>query len=167
MPSPRDTKQLVILKRLTTHLEGVTLTNGYDFDLTGKVFRGQSRFGQDQPLPFVSILESLRPDPRPREGGEERLRRIDIWELALQGWVNENREFPTDDLYRLKGAVEMRMAEIAEGVSPAYRLGGLIDRMRIGPGVVRAATPQTGGAEAFYLPLQIHYVINLADPYAL
>lgn len=168
MPDPRDTKQLVILKRLTAHLEGITVANGYDFDLTGKVFRGQSRFGQDQPLPFISILESLRPDQRPREGGEDRMRRIDIWELALQGWVDENREYPTDDLYRLKGAVEMRLSAIAEGASGSvYRLGGLIDRMRIGPGVVRAATPQTGGAEAFYLPLQIHYVINLADPYAL
>jgi hypothetical protein len=31
---------------------------------------------------------------------------------------------------------------------------------------VRAATPQPGGAEAFYLPLLVRYVINLADPFA-
>lgn len=167
MPEVRDTKQLVILMRLTTHLQGINAANGYDFDLTNKVFRGVTRFGADQPLPFISILESLRPDPRPREGGEERLKREDVWELLVQGWVDENRELPTDDLYRLKGAVEMRLAEVANPQSEIYRLGRLIDRMRIGPGVVRAATPQAGGAEAFYLPLQIHYVINLADPYAL
>lgn len=163
----RDTKQLVILKRLTDHLLGIVPANGYDFDLTGKVFRGQTRFGADQRLPFVSILESLRPDPRPREAGDERLIREDVWELLIQGWVSEDRELPTDELYRLKGAVEKRLSEIAQPTNQVYRLGRLIDRVRIGPGVVRAATPQVGGAEAFYLPVQIHYVINLADPYAL
>lgn len=162
-----DTKQLTILKRLTDHLAGITPANGYDFDMTGRVFRGRTRFGGDQPLPFISILESLRPDPRPHEAGEERLHREDVWELLVQGWVDEDREFPTDDLYRLKGAAEKRLAEIADPASQVYRLGRLIDRIRIGPGVVRAATPQVGGAEAFYLPLQVHYVINLADPYAL
>lgn len=163
-----DTKQLTILKRLTDHLKGITPDNGYDFDLSENVFRGQARFGGDQPLPFVSILESLRPDPRPVGAGSERLLREEIWELLIQGWVDEDRELPTDQLYQLKGAVEKRLAEILVEGSPVYRLGGnLIAGLRIGPGVVRAATPQVGGAEAFYLPLFVTFVMNLTDPYAL
>lgn len=162
-----DSKQLTILKRLTTHLQGITPGNGYDVDLSAAVYRGVTRFGSDQPLPFVSILESLRPDSRPREAGLENLTREDTWELLVQGWVDENRQFPTDQLYQLKAAVEKRLAGIVVAGNPAYRLGGLITGLRIGPGVVRAATPQPGGAEAFYLPLWVFYVINLADPFAL
>lgn len=162
-----DTKQLTILKSLTTHLQGITPGNGYEFNLSAAVYRGVTRFGSDQALPFVSILESLRPDPNPREAGTEKLVREDTWELLVQGWVDENRQFPTDQLYQLKGAVEKRLAELVTAGNPAYRLGGLVTKLRIGPGVVRAATPQPGGAEAFYLPLWVFYVINLADPFAL
>lgn len=169
-----DTKQLLILKRLTDHIAGVTPANGYDYDLAGKVYRGISKFGADQPLPFVSILESMRPDQRTVDGGLEKLHRKESWELLIQGWVDENREYPTDDLYGLKGCVEKRIAEIVamdnfgNPVYPAvFRLGGLIVELKIGPGVVRAATPQVGGAEAFYLPIIVVYAINLADPYAL
>lgn len=173
-----DPKQLVILKALTTHLQGITPANGYDFDLSNAVYRGRSHFGADEALPFVSILEAMRPDPRPREAGSERLVREEAWELLVQGWCQENRDEPTDDLYRLKACVESRLSmivamETGVGASgspkyPAvYRLGGIIASMRIGPGVVRAATPQVGGAEAFYLPVLLSYVINLGDPYAL
>lgn len=168
-----DSRQLRILKALTVHLAGITPDNGYDFDLTNKVFRGVTRFGADQSLPFISILESLRPDPRPREAGTEKLIREEVWELLIQGWVDENRQFPTDLLYQLKASVEKRLAEIVNEASPVYRLGRddvsgkwLVSGLRIGPGVVRAATPQPGGAEAFYLPLLVHYAINLADPFA-
>lgn len=161
-----DSKQLRILKGLTTHLEGITPANGYEFDLTGRVYRGVTRFGADRPLPFVSILESLRPDPQPQEAGAERMTREDGWELLVQGWVDEDQNFPTDLLYQLKASVEKRTAEIVQEASPVYRLDKLITSLRIGPGVVRAATPQPGGAEAFYLPLLVRYVINLADPFA-
>lgn len=161
-----DPKQLRILKALTTWIEGVTPADGYAYDLAGHVFRGRAKFGADEALPFISILESLRPDPRPREAGTEKLVREESWELLIQGWVTENREFPTDDLYVLKAAIEKRLSLLVSdpGNAAVYRLGGLITSIRIGPGVVRAATPQVGGAEAFYLPLLIGYVINLGDP---
>lgn len=169
-----DTKQLTILKRLTTLIEGITPGNGYDYDLTGKVHRGRAVFGPETPVPFVSILESLRPDPQPTEGGSEKMIREEDWEILIQGWVAVDNANPTDPLYGLKGAIEQRLARIVQidgQGSPAfpddYRLGRLITRARIGPGVVRAATPQTGGTEALYLPLIIGYVANVSDPWAL
>lgn len=169
-----DPKQLIIMFKLTDHLEGITPANGYDFDLAGHVFRGRASFGADERVPFVSILEAPRPDNRPLEVGPENLKRQEDWELLVQGWATENRDYPTDDLYRLKACVEKRLAQIAamgpngNPLYPAvYRLGGLLASIRIGPGVVRAATPQVGGAEAFYLPVTLRYVINVADPYAI
>jgi hypothetical protein len=169
-----DTKQFVILKRLTELLEGVTPANGYDFDLTGKVFRGKLVFGAQESTPFVSIVEFPRPDTAPIEGGTEKLRRLEEWELQVQGWTKTTQANPTDELYGLKGAIEHRLALIMavnELGNPTsienYRLGRVIDRARIGPGVVRAATPQVAGTEALYLPLIIHYTYNVADPWAV
>jgi len=162
-----DTKQFIILKRLTALLEGVTPANGYDFDLVGKVFRGKLVFGAQEATPFVSIVEFPRPDTAPIEGGTERLRRLEEWELQVQGWTKTVQANPTDELYGLKGAIEHRLARIMDPESDDYRLGRIIDRARIGPGVVRAATPQTAGTEALYLPLIIHYTHNVADPWAV
>jgi len=176
-----DTKQLVILKRLTTLIEGITTDNGYDYDLVGRVFRGKTVFGDSEPVPFVSILESLRPDPNPLEAGDEKLVREEQWDLLIQGWARTTQALPTDDLYNLKGAIEHRLSRMIALVngSPAflddYRLGrdgtgsrgGLITGARIGPGVVRAATPQTGGVAALYLPVTICYKADVSDPWAL
>lgn len=169
-----DTKQLVIMQRITTLIEGITPANGYDYDLTGRVFRGKSVFGASEPLPFISILESLRPDPQPMEAGDEKMLREEEWELLIQGWAITSQSHPTDALYGLKGALEHRLARIVAkdgNGNPTfpddYRLGRIVTAARIGPGVVRAATPQTGGTEALYLPLRLRYVANVADPWAL
>lgn len=178
-----DTRQLVIMKRLTTLIEGITPANGYPgYTLTGRVYRGKAVFGANESAPFVSILESLRPDPMPLEAGPEKLIREENWEILIQGWAKTNEAFPTDDLYNLKGALEHRLTRIVaidgQG-NPTfpddYRLGrdgtgprgGLITGARIGPGVVRAATPQTGNIAALYLPMIIRYKANVSDPWAL
>ena len=169
-----DTKQLVILQRLATLIEGITPDNGYDYDLTGRVFRGKTIFGASEVPPFVSILESLRPDPQPMTAGSENMIRLEDWELLIQGWAVNDPANPTDSLYNLKGALEKRLARMvlttAAG-SPAfpddYRLGRIIASARIGPGVVRAATPQAGGIEALYLPVVICYKADVSDPWAL
>jgi hypothetical protein len=65
MPS----RQLDILRALTAHLEGINPENGYDYDMRGRVFRGRAEFGDDTPLPHLSILEAPRPDAEPVVGG--------------------------------------------------------------------------------------------------
>ncbi len=171
-----STKQLVIMQRLTAQLQTITPANGYDYDLSASVYRGRAVFGADVPAPFVSILEALRPDPRPLAAGLEKLTRAEQWDLLVQGWVQpiENDPNPTDELYQLQGAVMSCLSQIvamtANG-SPQYptlyRLGRIINSMSIGPGVVRPATPQYGNVASFYLPVTIGYAINIADPYSL
>lgn len=174
------TRQLVIMQRLTALLEGITPANGYEYTLTGRVFRGKTVFGANETVPYISILESLRPDPNPLTAGSEKIVREEQWELLIQGWAATNEKFPTDDLYNLKGAMEHRLARMVatdNTGSPLYpddyRLGrtggrgGLITTARIGPGVVRATTPQPGGVASLYLPLIICYMANVSDPWAL
>lgn len=169
-----DTKALVIMKRLTVLLEGINPTNGYDIDLSGRVFRGKRLFGDNEPVPFISILESMRPDVQPDEAGFEKMIRIECLDLLIQGWAKTEQSHPTDPLYELKGVLEerlshiVRMNSLGNPVFPEdYRLGRILTDARIGPGVVRAATPQPGGSEALYLPIMVWYKANVSDPWAL
>ena len=59
-----DSYRLTVLKRLTAHLRGITKANGYDYDLIDprSVCRGRLVFGDDDPLPLLSILEGTRGD---------------------------------------------------------------------------------------------------------
>ncbi len=170
------TKQLVIMQRLTMQLQAITPANGYDYDLSKSVYRGRGIFGSE-PGPFLSILENRQPDPRPLLAGHEKLNRSEKWTLLVQGWAEETDDdspYPTDGLYQLMGAVMTNLARL-EAVGPdgsplypgEYRLGRIINDLQIGPGVVRANTPDYAGVQCFYLPLFIGYAINVADPYSL
>lgn len=52
-----DPLRLRILKALTAEFEQMTDANGES--MAGKVFRGRDHFGNDDPLPMISILESV------------------------------------------------------------------------------------------------------------
>jgi len=171
---------LAALKVLTAHLEGIKPTNGYDFDLRGKVFRGRVRFGREEPLPMLSILEA----PRPEDGlllpvaAENNRRSVREWGLLIQGWAVDDPEHPTDPAYYLMAAVEQRLSDLVavktsgQPVDPAvYRLGNTaagkprISGATIGPGLVRP--PQEGISDTafFYLPVSLQRTVDPANPY--
>ena len=63
--------RLRILKELTAELQKITIANGYSTDVAA-VFRGRDTFSHDDPVPMISILESiLEKDqlPSPPGGG--------------------------------------------------------------------------------------------------
>jgi hypothetical protein len=173
-----DSKQLVILKALTTHLDGMSVEGGYGFDMAGRVFRGRAVYGDEMPLPCLSILEAPRPDETPRPYSHENLRRIEDWVLLVQGWVQDDKDHPTDTAYELKAHVEARLSEIIaldSGGRPthpaAYRLGpgqsgkGLIAGATIGPGVVSPPRQNVSAKAFFYLPLVLRAAYNPAAPF--
>lgn len=171
---------LAALKVLTAHLEGIKPTNGYDFDLRGKVFRGRVRFGREEPLPMLSILEA----PRPEDGlllpvaAENSRRSVREWGLLIQGWAVDDLDHPTDQAYYLMAAVEQRLSDLVavrtsgQPVDPvAYLLGRTaagkprISNAVIGPGLVRP--PQEGISDTafFYLPISLQRTVDPANPY--
>lgn len=171
-----DSKQLHILKRLTTHLQGITPANGYDYDLSASVFRGRALFGANDPVPMVSILEAPKPDVG-LVAGENKIERIEEWLLLLQGWTEDDKENPTDPAYGLKAAVEKRLSEII-AVNPStgtpavpgiYRLNvngqALIGDLSIGPGVVRPPDAQVSSKAYFFLPLRVSLPTNVSNPF--
>lgn len=170
-----ESRQLDILKRLGAHLAGITPANGYDFDMTGRVFRGRPIYGDDDPLPMISILELLQADADLQVAGLNNLNRLETWILLIQGFVEGQPDNPTDDAYQLKAAIEHRLslciATDSYGdpkVPAAYMLGlykNGITGMQIGPGIV---SPPREGISAYsfcYLPLGIDLTIDLSNPF--
>lgn len=173
-----DSRQLDILKRLTTHLQGITFDNGYDFDMASSVFRGRIVYGDDDPVPMISIVEHLSADITVDIAGENKVERSETWVLLIQGWLNHKPDNPTDDAYQLKAAVEKRLGECIKmdprtgnpAFPDSYFLGlrkGIITGLTIGPGIVSVALPpQVASAKAFfYLPLGIGLAMDVSDPF--
>lgn len=154
--------RLTILKRLTHLIEGASIDEGYDHDLRGRVVRGRTLLGDNDKVPFISIIES----PRPDFGifTDQKDARIEQWDLLIQGWAETVGDHPADCLYPLMADVESRLFRaIAEESSsglpmfPAdYMLGGLIAGMTVQPGVIRPPSQEQPVAKAcFLLPIRL------------
>lgn len=163
-----DPKRLVILKALCAHIEAqVRISNGFQHDLQGRVFRGRSVFGQDDPLPMVSVLEAPRPDQDlvTAKNGMQ----LDDWPLYFQGWAQDDPSNPTDPAYRLAADVKQALAMLIDRrpeSAPYYLLGDLILDLAISPGTVRPPD-QVSSWAYFYLPVTVKLKESLTDPYRL
>lgn len=148
------------LEALTDVLASITPANGYVSDLgpfihadgaeMRRVYRGRAFFGDNDPLPMVAILE--RPDPADElaEPPQDVRTGTFDWNLIVQGFVQDDKDDPTDPAYQLLAEVRHRLAverdrrEETGRVPDPLGLGGRRKRNRIeelsfGPGVVRPA----------------------------
>lgn len=161
MPAEVPVK-LQILRALCSHLEGIVGPDWGDFDLTGKVYRGRNRFGDDCPETFLSILEAPRPDGG-REGGENKANKSGEWSLLLQGWTTDDPVNPSDPIYYLQAEVESRLSMIVDvnghsGIPrfrDVYMLGNLVTSFSYGPGVVRPPTDGVSSKAFLYMPIRV------------
>lgn len=167
-PAPLpDPLRLYVVKRMTEVFETITPSNGYKTDLANKVFRGRALFGDDDPIPMLSILEVPIPvDQRPTKGSES----VGDWELMIQGFAADDRDNPTDpahillaDVKKLLG-VEKRRENWDNPQDGIFGLGGIVDKMYIGTGVVRPSDEISSKAY-FWLTITLGIVEDLADPY--
>lgn len=177
-----DSKQLQILKALTTHLEGINPTtvdpdgatpgDVYDLDLRGKVKRGRTVFGVEQLVPFIAILEKHVPNPLVAVG-YERVKRKEDWDLLLQGFVEDDKDNPFDPAYDFKAVVEHRLSQIVQLTQgdgkPAfpnvYMLGGLITDLTIGQGIVSPPKEGVSAKAFFYMPVRLCIVTDVTNPF--
>lgn len=170
MPTRPDHRKLATLKALTSLLETVSIVEGAPFDLLGKVFRGRQRYGDEMPLPCVSILEAVQQDPG-AEYGPDGFGHINQWPVLIQGWVDDDKQYPTDAVYALMGEVELKLNEIialnqlGDGKYPAFRLGGLVTGMTVGPGIVRPPMEGVSDKAFFFLPVAFGFDSDLSHPF--
>jgi len=178
MPAITNPLRLEIQKRLADVLREITPGNGYVYDFSGaegtednKVFRGRAFFGDSDPVPMLSILESPIPldqIPSPADSGYN----SGSWELMIQGFMEDDHENPTDPAHVAMADVKKRLALESQKVSARREEDGpfgLLDqvtRITIGTGVVRP--PDEISAKAyFWLLIVLEIVEDVTDPYTV
>ncbi len=167
-----DCKRLAVMKAVATHLAGtVSVVNGYQHDLAGKVVRGRKFISADEALPMVSILENLNPDRLPtfagESGGPNRQLKFDF-NLLVQGWAKDDKNNPSAPVYNLMADVRKALNEISDHVNKpsSYLLGGLVNDMRMEAGTVRPPEQSTDLA-FFWMHVVFSVTEYTADPYRL
>lgn len=169
-----DSMILQVEKAITGLFEGeLTTAKGAPVDLTGKVFRGRARFGANEPLPMLSLLQApeVKIDDLPAGYGMERK---DTVLYVLQGWMDFDPTNPSDGAHLLLAECKRVLASVMDPDSPNYMLRsgnpsnrGMIAGLDISMGLVRPPEQGVSDKAYFWLPLKIEFVENLLDPYAL
>ena len=161
-----DPFDLLVLKALSATLESITVANGYQHDLAGAVFRGRTRFDQNDPLPMLAIIEKpIGPDEIESPTGSSTA--LQSLPLLVQGFVKEDPTNPTDTSYRLMADVRKALAvERKRGRgSDIFGMGPRIAGLHIGRGVVRPPDAAISAEAFFWLPITIEYGEDESDPY--
>lgn len=165
--------RLLILQRLQQHLSTITDIGLSDaVDLVDKVFRGRILLGAEVTKPALSILEAPRPDQAADHIGDWDEWRTEGWTLLVQGMIEDDVDSPTDHAYYLEAAVEQKLADITatngfgQPADPdVFMLGGLINRLEIGPPVVRPPENFPSATGFFFLPIRVGIAADLSNPY--
>lgn len=185
-PDPLPFK-LRVLRALTAALKEITPTNGYVFDMadfdpgdgvmTSRVYRGRMYFGDEgdgggDPIPMLSILESTeQPDEVGEPPVDAQLTEYD-WGLLLQGFLEDDKDNPTDPAYLLLADVRRRLNAERTRKKPGDRTSRFIlgfeeteiISLAFDSGTVRPADDVSAKAW-FWLRITLRVTDNAEDPY--
>lgn len=163
--------RLEIQKRLTDALKEITIANGYRVEIGQNVFRGRLFYGDESPVPMLSILEvpiPLDQIPTPPNATVS----SGQWELILQGWTKDDKANPTDAAHVLMADVKRRLAlEKKKALGEfnddgIFGLGRGVTGMYIGAGVVRPPDEVSSKAY-FWLTITLDLAEDLEEPYEI
>ena len=158
--------KLRVMHALTQALQEITPANGYEHDLSAAVFRGRLAFGDDDPIPMVSILEAPLPLEQKLAGNDGTASKGG-WNLLIQGFVRDDKVNPTDPGHYLMADVRKRIALLRKPKRGSDILGmaGNVTDLRIGPGVVRPPGDDVSSKAYFWMTLTLDLVEDLEKPY--
>lgn len=165
--------RLRLFMAMTAALEEITPANGYLNDMSRAVFRGRLYYGDNDPLPMLSILEPAQ-STLPALNNDGNI--SGDWEVLIQGFVKDDPKNPTDPAYRLQADVMRRLGQEQGrrddgrtlnvlGLGGGNGLGNEIVEMKIGHGVVRPSDDISTKAY-FWLTLTFKIIEDLKNPLA-
>lgn len=162
--------RLEVLHRLTKVLESINPTNTpyWAIDMNNKVFRGRILFGEETPVPFLAILEPPVPvDQQLSPPGSDST--SGFWDLMIQGFVEDDKDNPTDPAHILSAAVRHVLAKHREddqrlfGYFDMGSRDNVVEEIIIGEPKVRPSD-DTSAKAYFWLPVTLKVVETLVDP---
>lgn len=160
--------RLRVLQALQASLQEINPSNGSQFDLSSAVYVGRDKFGDDDPVPLVCILESAEEEPSVPSASENP-NRLGPWPLLIQGFLDtEAGDQPLAPAYHLAAQVEQRLAREKMRCgreSNALGMNGAVDRIYYSKSVVRPADGEVSDKAYFWLRVTLHIAENLLDPY--
>ncbi len=132
-----------------------------------RVFRGRVLFGDNDPLPMISILETpLQPDPNVEPAGGSAA--MNTWQLVIQGFIPDQPVNPTDPAHFFMAAVKAELARQRRrmaGPTDDYILGiKEIDDLTWNEGVVRPPD-ETSAVAYFWVTVYVKLVEEMMNPY--
>ena len=164
--------RLRIVRSLTDVLRTITPANGYHHDLSEAVFRGRLIFGDNDPIPLVSVIEAPLPD-EPVSTPPGATVWSGNWRFMIQGWVDDDKEHPTDPAHWLLADVKRALANERKlnSIRPGHGnnllgAGGKVQDIIIGECVVRPAEEHVNELANFLLSVSLVIAENMLDPYA-
>lgn len=163
--------RLRILKRLTEMLEEIQIANGYKHDMLGRVYRGRTLFGEETPVPMLSILEVPIP-PDQRTSQVDNPVNVGPWDLIIQGFVDDDHLNPTDPAQLLQADVLKRLAlekknayDRSTGDCKLFGMGDTVTDLQIGVGVVRPPDADISSKAYFWVSVRLTVAESLDNPY--
>ena len=169
-----DPFRLRVLKAVSAQLKAITPANGYTNDLSDfidsaerpaeRVFRGRTTFGDNDPLPMLSILEDLRP-AEPNNGMKNSPMAVNEFRILIQGFVQDDKAHPLDPAYLLSAEV---IKALVEGKKNALGLGTTapcVMALSIGQPVHRPPDDDVSAVAYFLVPVTLMLAENLETPF--
>jgi hypothetical protein len=158
--------RLRVLDAITAALEAVSTDDGYTVNLADSVFRGRAVYGENDPLPMVSIIEDPRAVEQMMLPGESP-GGTGTWTLLIQGWVEDDLVHPTDPAYFLAADVARALVRTRLDRRNLLGLGykaPCVTEIRLGEPVVRP--PDEISTKAyFWIPLILSLAENHEQPF--
>jgi hypothetical protein len=171
--------RLRVQKSLTAALQQITPANGYYSDMSDttddrgkpleRVYRGRTLFGEDDPLPMLSILEEpIAPetDLAPTGGTSG----IGPYDLMVQGFVDDDKKNPTDPAHMLMADVKKRLIGLKEDERQSHRVfrfgpkANTVVGVSFGGGVVRPAD-EVSAVAYFWLRVSFELAEDHLNPF--
>lgn len=180
LPADKMPLRVKILNAVVAAIKEVTPDFGFHNTLgpdehgRDRVVRGRIAIGNDEPLPFVTVIEPpLATDQINSRRQPDNTSRAGEWDILVQGWA-EDDDTPGDQAYLLCSEVCQRLAQekrrpdSGPGRGTPYNffgLGNAIYEYTIGSPVVRPSET-VSGQSVFYVILTVKIHEDIASPFA-
>lgn len=175
-----DSFRLRVMKGISAALKEITVDNAFIHDMgdfedsagrtAERVFRGRDFFGENDPLPMLSVLEDPRA-PEPFNGSTTSAKSQNTFRVLIQGFVKDDKQHPLDPAYALSAEVIQALVAAKQsstgilGLNKAMRAPCVMG-MSIGQPVHRPGRDEVSDHAYFLVGVTLMLAEDLEKPFA-